>query len=106
MAEDVKADELFEQLRDSFNTRIRKAVADLPAHQALQLADALCHVQLEVLAGMRVRYKARPQVDGNAIAEDWRRGKTIGEIVQKHGVSRAAAYKHHPNRANGRTRSA
>ena len=98
MAEDVKADEMVDQLRDEFNQRIRAAVVDLPPHQALQLADALCRVQLDVLAGLRVSYKAPPKVAGDAIAEDWMRGLSIGEITRKHNVSRAAAYNHHPNK--------
>ncbi len=99
MAEDIKADELTNALRDSFAASIRLALTDLPAHQALQLADTLCCVQLEVLAGLRVRYKATPAVDGKAIKEDWRKGLSIGEITAKHQVSRPTAYKHHPSKS-------
>ena len=99
MAEDVKADELVDQLRDEFNQRIRATVVELPPHQALQLADALCRVQLDVLAGLRVSYKAPPKVDVDAIAEDWMRGLSIGEITRKHGITRPTAYKYHPNRS-------
>lgn len=99
MADDAKADEYLDQLRTGFAERIRDAVRDLPAHQALQLADALCAVQLDLLAGMRVTYRAKPAVDAAQVTEDWRRGLTVSEIMQKHGISRSAAYKHHPNRA-------
>lgn len=102
MAEDVKAEELIETLRQSFEARIRAALSWLPAHEALQLADALCGQQLETLAGMRVTYKAAREVDAAAITEDWRRGLLIGEIVAKHRVSRPTAYKYHPNKSAGR----
>lgn len=96
MADDAKAEEMIDRLRDTFAQRIRDSVADLPPQQALQLADALCYVQLEVLAGMRVHYRARA-IDGEAIAEDWRRGLTLQEITRKHGVSRPTAYRYHPS---------
>lgn len=104
MAADVTAEEMTDALRASFEARIRLALTWIPAHEALQLADAMCDTQLETLAGMRVRYRARKDVDADAIAEDWRRGLTIGEITQKHQVSRPTAYKHHPqgDRARGR----
>lgn len=105
MAEDVKADELVDQLRDQFSQRIRGTIADLPAHQALQLADALCRVQLDLLAGLRVSYKAPPKVDGDAIAEDWMRGLSIAEITRKHGISRSTAYSHHPVKPSKRRRA-
>lgn len=98
MADDAKADEYLDQLRDSFAERIRDVVRDLPAHQALQLADSLCAVQLNVLAGLRVTYRAAPKVDGDAIAEDWARGLTVAEITRKHGVTKPTAYKYHPSR--------
>jgi hypothetical protein len=98
MANDAKAEETISSVRDAFSSAIREAIADFPAHQALQLADRLCTVQLELLAGMRVTYRRAPDVDGEAIAEDWRRGLSIGEITLKHGVSRPTAYKYHPNK--------
>lgn len=99
MADDAKAEELLDQLRDSFAAQIRSAVTDLPAHQALQLADALCTVQLDMLAGMRVHYKSKPTVDGEAIAESWRTGSTLRDVMAKHSCSRVTAYKYHPNKA-------
>lgn len=99
MADDAKADEYLDQLRDGFAGQIRSAIRDLPAHQALQLADSLCTIQLNVLAGMRVTYKAAPKVDGDAIAEDWARGLSVAEITRKHGVTKPTAYKYHPNKA-------
>ena len=102
MADDAKAEELLEQLRDGFNRRIRETLRDYPPHQALQLADALCTVQLDVLAGMRVSYKAKPPVDGDAVTEDWRRGRTLSEIMKDHECSRVTAYKYHPNKAKRR----
>lgn len=105
MADDAKAEEMIDRLRDTFAQRIRDSVADLPPQQALQLADALCYVQLEVLAGMRVHYRARA-IDGEAIAEDWRRGLTLQEITRKHAVSRSAAYKYHPGSAVRKSRRA
>jgi hypothetical protein len=98
MAEDAKADEMTDTLRTSFAESIRRGVPDIPAHHALQMADALCAVQADVLAGLRVTYRARPEVDVEAIAEDWRQGRSIGEIVEKHKVSRSMAYKCHPSK--------
>lgn len=106
MAEDVKGEELTEVLRESFAKSIRIALTGLPAHQALQLADTLCTVQLDLLAGKRVRYKAKPEVDGEAITEDWRRGVPLGEITVKHGVSKPTAYKYHPGKTSMRRRKA
>ncbi len=98
MAEDVKAEELVTVLRESFEAKIRGALAWLPAHEALQLADALCAQQMDTLAGRRVTYKAARTVDAETIAEDWRRGLSLAEIIRKHRISRSAAYKHHPNK--------
>lgn len=100
MAGDVKADEFVDQLRSEFSDQIRTTVRDLPPHQALQLADALCRVQLDVLAGLRVNYRARPEIDGDAIAESWRRGLSLREVMREHGCSRVTAYKYHPNKAD------
>lgn len=97
MADDVKADDLVDQLRDQFSTQIRNTFRDVPAVEALQLAATLCDVQREMLAGLRVTYKARPAIDGDAITESWRRGLTLKDIMKAHGCSRAAAYKYHPN---------
>lgn len=105
MAEDAKADEMTDTLRTSFAESIRNGVPGIPAHHALQLADVLCTVQADVLAGLRVTFRARPEVDGEAIAEDWRLGKSIGEIVGKYKVSRPTAYKFHPNKAARRAKS-
>lgn len=98
MAEDVKGDALTHELRESFAKTIRTAVAGLPAHQALQLADTLCSVQLDVLAGLRVSYKAKPTVDGLAIAEDWALGKPLREVMRDNKCSRVTAYKYHPTK--------
>jgi hypothetical protein len=103
MSDDVKGEDVVEQLREAFAANIRTAIAGLPAHQALQLADTLCAVQLDALASLRVSYRARPAVDGAAITEDWRRGLTVQEITKKHGVSRPTAYKHHPTKGQRRT---
>ena len=99
MADDIKADELIEPLRDSYAQSIRTVEPGIPAHAALQLADALLAVQLDVLAGKRVSYKAKPPIDGEAIAESWRHGLPVEEVMRKHGCSRSAAYKHHPSKA-------
>ncbi len=98
MSDDVKADEMAAQLYEAYGKTIQQAVAGLPAHQALQLADTLIAVQMDVLAGLRVSYKAKPAIDGDAIAEDWRLGLTVQEITRKHNCSRPTAYKHHPNK--------
>ena len=105
MADDAKADDLVDQLRDNFADNIRKAVTGLPAHQALQLADTLCRVQLDVLAGLRVSYKAAPKVDADAVAEDWMQGMPLKEIMRKHGISKTTAYQHHPGKQPGRRRT-
>lgn len=98
MAEDVKADDVVGQLRDSFARQIRDAIRDLPAHQALQMADSLCIVQCDVLAGLRVRYRAREVVDEDAIRECWAGGATVKEVMKSQGVSRVTAYKYHPSK--------
>lgn len=104
MAEDAKADEMTGTLRSSFAESIRNGVPGIPAHHALQLADVLCTVQADVMAGLRVTYRAKPEIDGEAITEDWRRGLSIGEIVGKHKVSRSAAYKLHPSKTTPRAK--
>lgn len=105
MSDDAKADELVDALREAFALNLRSAVVDLPAHQAFQLADALCAVQLDVLAGLRVSYRSRDPIDGAAVAEAWARGKTLREIMRDHKCSRATAYNYHPTKgkraANG-----
>lgn len=93
MALDAKADEMIDEIRDAFAGAIRQAVAGLPACQALQLADHLCGVQLEVLAGLRVSYRAAPKLDAEALSEDWARGLGVTEIVRKYGCSRATVYR-------------
>lgn len=98
MAEDAKAEELIDDLRIAFTASIRAALREVPAHQALQLADGLCTVWLETLAGLRVTYSAKPQVDGAAITEDWRRGLSRREIIEKHRCSKATAYRYHPQK--------
>lgn len=105
MSDDAKADEMVDQLREAFARNLCTALTGLPAHQALQLADSLCAVQLDVLAGMRVSYKAKPAIDSEAITEDWRRGLTVAEITRKHGISKPTAYKHHPNRGQKHVRA-
>ncbi len=98
MADDIKADELIDPLRDSYAKSIREMEPGIPAHSALQLADTLLTVQMDVLAGKRVSYKAKPAIDGEAIAESWRRGLPVEEVMRTHGCSRSAAYKHHPSK--------
>jgi len=98
MAEDIKADDLLDQLRDSYVASIRAAEPGIPAHSALQIADMLVRVQLDVFAGKRVRYRSKAEFNGAAVAEDWARGLPVQEIMRKHGCSRSAAYKHHPSR--------
>lgn len=106
MSDDAKADEMLDQLRDAFALNIRKAVSDLPAHQALQLADALCTVQLDVLAGLRVSYRSREPIDGQAIAEAWAQGKTLRDIMGTFKCSKVTAYKYHPTKAAKRVSAA
>lgn len=106
MADDAKAEDVLDELRDAFTSNIRQALTGLPACEALQLADALCTVQLETLAGMRVRYRASAPVDADAVTESWRRGLSAREVMRKHKISRAAAYKHHPSRADKRNEKA
>lgn len=98
MADDAKAEEFTSPLRAEFAATICKAVPGIPAHHALQLADTLCAIQADVLAGKRVTFRARPTVDGEAITEDWRKGLSLPEIRAKHGISKTTAYQHHPNR--------
>lgn len=96
MSDDAKADELVDTLREAFALNLRAAVVDLPAHQALQLADALCAVQLDVLAGLRVSYRSRDPIDGAAIAEAWAKGSPLREIMKEFKISKPTAYKYHP----------
>ncbi|MBN4937319.1 hypothetical protein JY409_04585 [Stenotrophomonas maltophilia] len=98
MAEDIKADELLDQLRESYVASIRAAEPGIPAHAALQIADMLVTVQMDVFAGKRVRYRSKAEFNGAAIAEDWARGMPVQEIMRKHNCSRSAAYKYHPAR--------
>lgn len=98
MTDDAKADEVLDTLRGAFASNLRTAVAGLPAHQALQLADVLCTVQMDVLAGMRVSYRAREPIDGAGIAEAWARGGTLRDIMRDHNCSRATAYNYHPTK--------
>lgn len=98
MAEETKAEEVTDELREAFVARIRGAAPDMPAHQALQLADALCAVQSDVLAGRRVTFRARPPINGDAITEDWRRGLSLEEIMRDHKCSRRTAYNYHPSK--------
>jgi hypothetical protein len=79
MADDIKVDELVDQIRESYAASIRIAEPGIPAHAALQLADTLVAVQM-----------------------DWRRGKPLQEIMRDHGCSRAAAYKYHPSKMQRR----
>lgn len=97
MADDIKADELVDQLRDSYAASIRSAEPGIPAHAAFQLADILVTVQLDVMAGKRVSYRARAEINGDAIAEDWRRGVPVQEIMRTYRCSRSTAYKYHPS---------
>ncbi len=101
---DMTAEEIVSQLRDSFVLRIRAVLTYLPAHEALQLADSMCDAQLDALAGLRVQYRARADVDGAAIMEDWRRSLPVIEIMRRHGCSRSTAYKYHPNSAAKKVR--
>jgi hypothetical protein len=105
MRDDAKAEDLIEPLRKAFAENIRQAVQDLPPHQALQMADALCTVQMEVLAGLRVTYRAPTPVDGAAVTEAWRKGGVLQEIMREFGISRATAYRHHPNRSARHSRA-
>ncbi len=102
MSDDAKADEMVDQLREAFARNLCTAMAGLPAHQALQLADTLCAVQLDVLAGLRVSYRARDPIDGAAIAEAWAQGKALREIMRDFKCSKVTAYKYHPTKASKR----
>jgi hypothetical protein len=98
MSDDVKADEVAAQLYEAFGKTIQQAVAGLPAHQALQLADTLCAVQQDVLAGLRVSYRSLDPIDGAAVAEAWARGASLREIMRDFRCSKASAYKFHPSK--------
>lgn len=97
--EDVKAEEMVEQLRERFVETILDAQVGLPAVQALQLADGLCTAWIEALAGLRVTHRATVPVDGAAIRRDWQDGMSLLEIMKAHKCSRSTAYSHHPSRA-------
>lgn len=98
MSESVKIEDLVDHLRDIYRRQLVTVMAGIPTHEALQLADALLQSQIEALAGMQVRYSAKPPVDGASITEAWRRGVPLKEIMGAHQVSRATAYRFHPSR--------
>jgi hypothetical protein len=98
MSDKVKADDLVAPLRDAFARNIREALGGTPPAQALQLADQLCMVWRGQLAGLVVDGgAAAPRIDGEAIANDWRDGRTLAEIMAAHSCSRRTAYNHHPS---------
>lgn len=99
MSERVKASEVVDQLRTAFATGIREVITGTPAHVALQAADHLCGLWIAELAGLDVAVPALPKVDGEAIAEDWRRGLSADEIRQKHRCSKRTAYNYHPTKS-------
>lgn len=96
MADDVRAEEFREQLRETFAARIRSAAPDLPPAQALQLADALVTTQMDVLAAKRVTYRSPEPTGGSEITDSWNEGMKIGEIMARHSCSKATAYRWHP----------
>lgn len=98
MSDRVRADDLVEELRQRFVASLRETVASVSPANALEAADALCETWLEATRGLLVAGRPRRRVDGEAIAADWRAGRPLREIRRRHGCSRAAAYKYHPNR--------
>lgn len=96
--DDVRAEEVVEALRARFATALCEALGDLPPAQAMQMADGLCTIWMESLAGLRVTHRAEPTscVDGAAIARAWHDGLQVTEIMRRHGCSRATAYRYHP----------
>lgn len=98
MRDEAKAEDLVDELRGKFAEHIRECVAGLPPAQALQLADSLCTVWIESLAGLRVTHRALPSADGAAISRDWSDGLTLAEVMARHECSRATAYRYHPSK--------
>lgn len=98
MTDKVKAIELLEPMRELFAEQIRKTLAGTPGHEAFQCADALCRVWLEELRGLLVDGGAVRAIDHDAIAADWSAGRSVEEIISRHGCSRATAYNHHPSK--------
>lgn len=106
MSDKVKADDLVPALRDAFARNIREALAGTPSAQALQLADQLCTVWKEQLAGLLVDGgSAAKRIDGAAISADWGDGRTLAEIMTKHDCSRRTAYNYHPSNQGRKSRS-
>jgi hypothetical protein len=97
VADDIKAEDFTDPLRNAFAKQIRDGVPGIPPHHALQLADSLCMIEADLYAGKRVSFRAKPEVDGAAITESWRLGLSLPEIRAKHGISKSTAYKYHPN---------
>jgi hypothetical protein len=107
MSDKVKADDLVPAMREAFVRGIRETLAGTPTAHALQLADRLCTVWREQLAGLLVDGGSPGRrIDGAAIRADWGDGKTLAEIMARHECSRATAYNHHPSRTTRRERRA
>lgn len=97
MTERIRVDQVAEQIQAQFIETIRDTVRTLTPAQAIQVADDLFGKLKDTLAGLNVAFPSPPKVDGEAIAEDWRRGLSAADIQSKHGCSRRTAYNHHPN---------
>ncbi|TWG93592.1 hypothetical protein L599_001200000520 [Luteimonas sp. J16] len=104
MAKDANADELVDQLRDQFNKQIQDTIRGLPPYQSLQLADSLCRIQLDVLAGTRVLFKAKRKVDREAVIEAWRKGATIETLMRDFNISQSYAYEILPAKSRRKRR--
>lgn len=100
MTDRVRAEDVVDELRRAFAESLRESVAGLPSAQALQLADRLCAIWIELLSGLLVAMPSRSRFDVQQITADWRAGLLIEQIVSKHGCSRKTAYRYHPQKVS------
>lgn len=93
MANYTMIEEMIDQLRAAYAAQISTVMRELPAHMALQLADDLCRVQVETLAGLRIAYRPARKVDEEAVISSWRRGSAIPSLMREFDISRATVYR-------------
>lgn len=98
MTDKTRPEDLVPILRDAFARQIREALTGTPAHHALQLGDALCTLWIDAIRGLVIEGGPLRSIDHAAITRDWHAGLSADQIATRHGISRATAYNHHPDR--------
>lgn len=97
MSDDAHVHEVVQQLQEAFGEVLRDCFSSLQPSLAHYASVRLCEALQAELRGMRVTVPAG-RLDHEAITADWSAGLGIGEIMQRHGCSRASAYRYHPSR--------